>query len=382
VTTPAPQSPGDRREDHAQAAADAVAAVYAQAEAVLIAFAAALARKVAHGTTPQAIAARRLRQTATAVFTAAASKVRAVIGAAMTGAGHAARDSLGASVPHGTHPPGDLGQYTAPLADSLDRAERRAAASLQDALSAAAKASRDAGPETSPAPSVFRLAVASAIRDTRGGMPQTSLSLSRIQAAQKALDDLAAHGITGFTDRAGRNWDLASYAEMATRTAVSSAWDDMQARMMARSGLDLIETYTHSTEGSCALCRPWLNRILSLTGATPGYATLAEAKASGFRHIQCRCSWTAKGQVIDVTNPVPAAESAAAYEASQRQRALERVVRAAGRQAAAAITPAARRKARTQLTAARKASAEHRQRHGVVMTKVGVQRRERPHGPR
>jgi hypothetical protein len=36
---------------------------------------------------------------------------------------------------------------------------------------------------------------------------------------------------------------------------------------------------------------PWHGRTLSLTGQTPGYPTMGEARATGFRHPNCRCDW-------------------------------------------------------------------------------------------
>ena len=123
---------------------------------------------------------------------------------------------------------------------------------------------------------------------------------------------------------------------------------------------------------------------MSLTGEAPGYPTIAEAKAAGFRHPNCRCYWTpiGTGVAMDVTVPVDPERAAEAYEASQRQRALERKVREAGRRYHAAVTPQARARARRDLAAARANSAAHRQRHGVRMMKVSVQRRERPFGAR
>ena len=70
-------------------------------------------------------------------------------------------------------------------------------------------------------------------------------------------------------------------------------------------------------------------------------------------------------------------EAAQAYEASQEQRALERKVRAAASRAAVAMTPEAKAKAKADLKAAKAASAAHRESAGVVMTQVGVKRRER-----
>ncbi|KMS68218.1 hypothetical protein ACZ91_66920, partial [Streptomyces regensis] len=48
-------------------------------------------------------------------------------------------------------------------------------------------------------------------------------ALTRRQAAQQALDSFAQRGVTGFVDRAGRSWDMASYAEMATRSVTARA---------------------------------------------------------------------------------------------------------------------------------------------------------------
>lgn len=361
---PLPRTRGDQREDHAQAAADAVVAIVEPVELLLIATVAYLARKTAASAMLPAVARRRLAQTTRLLLDRAAPRIRTAIDDAMTGTSSEVRQAVAA----------DLGRAAAlritqpdvgPLASILDQAFDTATTAAQDSFTAARQAAD---------------AVQSAIAATRGGMPGSSLSLSRIQAAQKALDDLGEQGVTGFTDRAGRRWNLTSYVEMVTRTAVSAAWDDLQAGAMARSGLDLVLVSTHSLEGSCAACLPWLGRALSLTGATTGYPTLDDAKASGFRHPQCRCFWAPLGVGLaeDVTNPVPLDQAVAMYKASQRQRALERRVREAGRRAHAAITPQARAKARRDLAAARAASAAHRQKTGLRMTKASVARREHP----
>jgi hypothetical protein len=360
MATPLPSTPGDDREDHAQAVANQVAAIVASAELVLIAAIAGLTRKAAVGVMPPAMAGRQLERTVRTVVAGAAPRIRAAIEDGLRGAA-AHVGAAGGAVPN-----------VEPLAEAIDAALTTAANSAQDALTASTAAKAVLSPQ--------RQAVEQAIASTRGGAPYSSLSLSRIQAAQKALDDLAEQGITGYTDRAGRRWNLVSYVEMATRTAVSNAWDDMQAAAIARSGLDLVVVSTHSTEGSCRHCLPWLGRTLSLTGATRGVPTLDNAKAEGFRHPNCRCFWTpvGAGVMADVTNPVPLDRAAAVYKASQRQRALERKVREAGRRMNAAIIPAARAKARRDLAQARAASEAHRRKTGLRMTQAAARRRERP----
>lgn len=327
MTTPLPQTPGDRRENQAQAVADTVAAIVGQAELVLVATVTALARRVAAGVMVPEVAQRRLAQTAGVVFNAAAPRIRAAL------------DS-------GVAPGPDGGR----LAQLLDQAVDTAITAAHDVLAAAIPAAK---PGLGPA----------ARRDS-GRTLGSFLALSQIQAAQKVLDALGRQGLTGFVDRAGRRWDLTAYAEMATRTAVSKAWDDRQAHAAIRAGLDLVLVATHSTEGSCPQCLPWLGRTLSLTGATTGYPTLAAAKATGWRHPNCRCYWTSLGAGVagDTISPVALDRAAAAYKASQRRRAVERQVRAAHRRTASAITPAARGSARRDLAAARAALAAHRRR--------------------
>lgn len=373
MTTPL-QTPGDAREDHAQASGDAIAAVFAQAELVTIAAIASLARKLAAGQMTQAVAVRQLRRTVNAVLGADAPKVRKVLDDAMQDASRQASAAIASAA--GT--PGGL-EHAEPLAVLLDHAADTAARSAEDDLAAVTTAIRGAPPPENP----YQAALSGAF-DRNGGWPGSTLSYRRIQAAQDMLDDLAAKGVTGFTDKAGRNWDLATYAEMATRTAVSNAWDDMQHSAMLRAGFDLAVIGTHSTEGSCPHCLPWLGRTISLSGATAGYPTYDEARAAGWRHPNCRCFDTPLGAGIapEVTNPVAIEQAAAAYKASQHQRALERKVREAGRRYHAAVTPQARAKARRDLAAARANSAAHRQKHGVRMMKVSVQRRERPFGAR
>lgn len=377
MSTPLPSTPGDVREDHAQAVADTVAAIYAQAELVLIATTAALVRKTSIGALSVTVARRKLTRISQGVLAAAGPRIRAALEDGLSGAQEGARQAAAAAVGPAAAlqvPAADI----APLVQALEQAARTATMTASDTLTAAAAAAHATEPASVLTP--HQLAVQRAIGETRGGMPGSSLSLSRMQAAQKALDDLGEQGITGFVDRTGRRWNLVSYVEMATRTAVSAAWDEMQAAAMVRSGLDLVVVGTHSTEGSCPRCLPWLGRTLSLTGASTDYPSLDDAKAAGFRHPNCRCSWVPLGAGLaeDVTNPVPLDQAAAVYKASQRQRALERRVREAGRRQHAAITPQARAKARRDLAAARAASAAHRQRTGLVMTKVSVRRREHP----
>jgi hypothetical protein len=379
-------TPGDQREDHAQHAASLIAAEYANAELIILAAVAYCARKVASGSMSRRQAVKYVRRTVLYALTGLVPRVQAMVTAALATALREALRAHGHAYPppppeasREWRPPFNPGRYAEPweqeLADRLDNAGDHAARSAEADLNVVLNAIESVPAEPR---NPYEAALDRAMGE-HGGFPGSTLSARRIRAAQSMLDDLAERGITGFTDKAGRKWDLASYVEMATRTAVSSAWDDMQAQAAARAGIDLADIGTDSTEGSCPHCLPWLGKTISLFGETPGYPTLDEAKETGFRHPNCRCFWVPRGlqTMPAATGPVDLADSAAAYAASQRQRGLERLVRAAERKHHAAITPQARGRTRREHMAARNASEAHRQRHGVIMTKVGARRRER-----
>lgn len=125
--------------------------------------------------------------------------------------------------------------------------------------------------------------------------------LTPFAAQSKAFLDLTERGVGGIIDSRGRQWNLATYVEMATRTATVRAYNDAhQARMTALG----IHYFTVPRDGHpCPLCRPWEGAILSdgatgnrvetnpATGAQVGFniaATIEEARIAGLWHPNCR----------------------------------------------------------------------------------------------
>lgn len=106
------------------------------------------------------------------------------------------------------------------------------------------------------------------------------------QSANKYREQLAERGVTGFKDRAGRMWNMRKYTEMVARTTTMEAHLQGTTNRLAEQGHDLVKVSTH--RGACPLCQPWQGKILSITGKTPGYSTLEEAKAAGLFHPNCR----------------------------------------------------------------------------------------------
>ncbi len=163
---------------------------------------------------------------------------------------------------------------------------------------------------------------------------------TRRQATQVALNRFADRGIAGFTDKAGRRWDIASYAEMAVRTSTANASRQGHADKLIANDADLV--IVSDSPENCPLCGIWENRVLSLTGKTPGYPTLEDAKSEGLYHQNC--THRTYGYFPGLTRiPHPSeadkSKSAQMYQDRQEQRRLERGIRQWKRREAASVTP-------------------------------------------
>lgn len=190
--------------------------------------------------------------------------------------------------------------------------------------------------------------------------------LTRRKATQDALNGFAARGIDGFTDKAGRTWHIDTYAEMATRTGAAHSLRAAYEGELISRGEDLVivtgNTYT------CRLCAPWQDKVLSLTGLYPagthrlpsavgdGYVTvhvagtMEEARAAGLHHPNCTHSEGLYLPGATVIEPgTMGVRDAETYDASQKQRALEREIRKHKRLLVAAITGEAESKARAAI---------------------------------
>lgn len=194
-------------------------------------------------------------------------------------------------------------------------------------------------------------------------LPQVLLgTTTRLAAAQHAWERFLEQGVTGFIDKAGRRWELASYVEMATRTGTAQAAVQGHLDRLGAIGLDLVIVSDAPQE--CARCRPWEGKILSRT--RPGArnqlernpatedpvlvhvaGSVVEAVAAGLMHPNCRHSLSA--YLPGVTRRPTNTADPDGDKTRQQLRALERKVRKAKLQAAAALDPAAARAAQARV---------------------------------
>jgi hypothetical protein len=178
---------------------------------------------------------------------------------------------------------------------------------------------------------------------------------TRQRAAQVAWERLLAGGVRGFTDQSGRNWELASYVEMATRTTSAQAAVEGQLDRLAAAGIDLVIVSNAAQE--CKLCRPYEAKILTRGDGPVGrvevphaaedrmitvnvFDTVSGAVRAGLMHPNCRHSLS--GYFPGATTVPTNTEDPQGDADRQRLRDLERRLRRAKLRADAVIDPAAR----------------------------------------
>ena len=170
---------------------------------------------------------------------------------------------------------------------------------------------------------------------------------TRIQASQKMLNEYASKGITTFVDKAGRNWDLSSYAEMCARTVGSHAALQGHIDRQVEVGEDLVKVSTIGT--TCPICQRWQGVVLSISGNSPKYHSLEEAKSSGLFHPNCKHTLGMYIPELDddtehegKVEPEPldmTTKSSQRNKLIEKQRANERQIRYWKKRKALAITP-------------------------------------------
>ena len=109
---------------------------------------------------------------------------------------------------------------------------------------------------------------------------------ARKQVSKAIVAQIKASGITGLIDKRGAQWTLERYSRMLALTKMMEARNTGMTNKALANGVDLVEiTGGQSTHKVCA---KWEGKIVSLTGNTPGYPTLADAQGEGLFHPGCQ----------------------------------------------------------------------------------------------
>lgn len=303
---------------------------------------------------------RRTNPLASAVVVASSREGREVarraVEAARTSAGLAPVDARGGPRgPGGGRPPaGGLQRPDGPFDLSLSHGERSAQAIRDDIVSSL----DDVRSRITRLPDDVYKAIA-----PHGAIYQVlDNNITPAQAQAMAWRVFVSEGVTGFTDRSGRNWSLSAYVEMAVRTAAQRAFNASHLARMQALGIEYF-TVPYSAH-TCPKCFPWQGKVLTATEienpVIPVAGTIADAVAAGLWHPNCKHPLTAVFPGVTVL-PEPrvwTAEDQRLYDLSQKQRRLELEVRKAKRQAEYAASPEVRADANAR---ARRAQAKVRE---------------------
>ena len=204
------------------------------------------------------------------------------------------------------------------------------------------------------------------------------------QATDAATRDFLDQGIACIRYRNGRRVNISTYAEMALRTAGTRAMLMGEAAQRERLGLD---TVLVSQYGACSkTCLPWQGLVYiddvfqpyhgpRTPGGTYGvsrsgrqYPLLSAAMQGGLFHPNCRHTLSTWVEGVSTRpRPMDKAKVEAAAQLEAKQRALERSVRKAKRQAAGLCDPAAAKAARARVRAAQKELRDFVADHGDVL---------------
>lgn len=166
------------------------------------------------------------------------------------------------------------------------------------------------------------------------------------QAVQAAVNRFADKGIKGFVDKAGRHWDMTTYAEMATLTAIERATRQGYTDTMQEFGFDLAIISSHY--GACPMCEAWENVIISVSGKDARYPSLADAEAGGCFHPRCLHVFSTYYEGITKggrKGPRAVTAPNIGYSVRSQQRAYERAERRWKRRMEVAQTPGEERQA-------------------------------------
>lgn len=163
-----------------------------------------------------------------------------------------------------------------------------------------------------------------------------------------AITKLSEKGIPAFIDRAGREWSPEAYVRMDVKSTVGNTARQAQFDRCEQYGINIIEVDAHS--GARPLCAPYQGRLYSLDGSSGtvkggsgneySYEPLTSTsygQAAGLFGINCgHHNYPFKPGVnfkryFPLETEEQLSENSKQYKAFQKQRALERNVRAAKR---------------------------------------------------
>lgn len=173
------------------------------------------------------------------------------------------------------------------------------------------------------------------------------------QAIDMATKDFLDAGIQCVEYKDGRRVNVASYAEMALRTASQRATFMGEGQQRNKWGVHTVVVSAHAN--ACDLCLPWQRMVLIDDVYSQGkpdgkHKLVSEAMKAGLFHPNCRhlISVYFPG-ITSLPKPINEETAKRNYEAEQKQRYLERQIRKWKRREAGSMDPGNQEEARDKV---------------------------------
>ena len=167
------------------------------------------------------------------------------------------------------------------------------------------------------------------------------------QAVDMATKEFLDAGINCIEYKNGRRVNIASYAEMALRTASQRAVLLGEGKKRDEWRIHTVVVSAHAN--TCPLCAPWQGKVLvddvfchgtADESKELGYPLLSTAMKAGLLHPNCRHTISTYFPGITKLPEIPDKDKAiGTYNAEQQQRALERKIRKWKRKAEGSLSP-------------------------------------------
>jgi hypothetical protein len=111
--------------------------------------------------------------------------------------------------------------------------------------------------------------------------------LNGVTKKQAALElNMTNLPVGQFVDKRGYKWDAKDYYKMLFHTVINQSNNQVFMDVMEANGRDLVKISSHGAKDACSR---WEGRIISLSGATEGYPTYSEVRATKeCFHPRCR----------------------------------------------------------------------------------------------
>lgn len=214
---------------------------------------------------------------------------------------------------------------------------------------------------------------------------------TRRQLSQRLLDEYSKKGLQTITYKNGRRVSIDNYCEMLGRTMSGRCAVQASINRYVEKGYDLGIVSAHFR--ACDLCTPYEGVTLSMDGKDKRYESIWDAELHGLWHPNCKhdISPFFEGITPEMDIRVDRAEQALidefgyneaqkiAYMAQERQRYIERQIRAYKRREVLAIDPISKKRAKNKITYWQGQQREHLNKNTFLKRKYSREQIKKAH---